>query len=149
MNSEKAPPNTVPSGGPQDEVRLAAVQEELQVGVKTTETGAVRVRKVVHEEMAPLSMRLREQHVEVTRLPVNRPVEERAEPRREGDTLIIPVYEYVPVITMQLTLKEEVHVKTTEAEGDVLHQVLTHAEELVVERRDGPDGEWKPDPPSH
>ncbi|SAL02237.1 hypothetical protein AWB80_08308 [Caballeronia pedi] len=93
MNSEKAPPNAVPTGVPEDDVRLSAVREELEVGVRTTETGSVRVRKVVHEEMEPLSMRLREQHVEVTRITVNRPVEERTEPRREGDTLIIPVYE--------------------------------------------------------
>ncbi|KXU94754.1 hypothetical protein CR51_26255 [Caballeronia megalochromosomata] len=149
MNSEKAPPNAVPSAGPADEVRLSAVQEELEVGVRTTETGSVRVRKVIREELEPLSMRLRQQHVEVTRIPVNRPVEARAEPRQQGDTLIIPVYEYVPVVTMQLTLKEEVHLKTTETERSVVHQVLTHAEELVVERREGPAGEWKPDPPSH
>jgi stress response protein YsnF len=141
-------PNAAPSGGPQDEVRLSAVQEELTVGVRTTETGSVRVRKVVHEATEPLSIRLREQHVEITHIPVNRPVEERAAPRREGNTLIIPVYEYVPVVTMQLTLKEEVHIETTETERDVVHQVLTHGEELVVERREGPDGEWKPDTPS-
>jgi stress response protein YsnF len=148
MNPEKPATNALASDGPQDEVRLSAVQEELEVGVRTTETGSVRVRKVVHEEMEPLSIRLREQHVDVTHIPVNRPVEERAEPRREGDTLIIPVYEYVPVVTMQLTLKEEVHIKTTETERDVVHQVLKHAEELVVERRESPDGKWKPDPPS-
>ena len=148
MSSEKAAPNAAGSGAPQDEVRLSAVQEELEVGVRTTETGSVRVRKVVHEEMTPLSLRLHEQHVEVTHIPVNRPAEERAEPRRDGDTLIIPIYEYVPVVTMQLTLKEEVHIKTTETERDVVHHVLTHAEELVVERREGPDGKWMPDPPS-
>ena len=77
---------------------------------------------------------------------MNRPVEERDEPRREGDTLIIPVYEYVPVVRMQLTLKEEVHVKTTEIQEDVIHRVLTNSEELVVERREGPDGPWKKEP---
>lgn len=49
---------------------------------------------------------------------------------------------------MQLSLKEEVHVRTTETERDETHRVLTHAEELVVEQREGPAGEWKPDPPS-
>ncbi|KXV05040.1 hypothetical protein CR51_13040 [Caballeronia megalochromosomata] len=145
MSSEKTPSKVAPSCSPQDEVRLSAVQEELEVGVRTTDTGSVRVRKVVHEAMEPVAIRLREQHVEVTHIPINRPVEDRAEPRREGDTLIIPVYEYVPVVTMQLTLKEEVHIKTTETERDVEHQVLTHAEELVVERREGTGGEWRRD----
>jgi stress response protein YsnF len=129
-----------------DEVRISAVQEELAVGVTTTQTGAVRVRKVVHEEMHPVSMRLSAEEVEVRRVAVNRPVEERAEPRRDGDTLIIPVYEYVPVVRMQLTLKEEVYLTTRETQRDVVHQVLLNSEELVVERREGTRGEWKPDP---
>jgi stress response protein YsnF len=132
--------------GSTEEVRLSAVREELAVGVRKVETGAVRVRKLVHEEVQPVSIRLHTERVGVKRVPINRPVEERSEPRREGDTLIIPVYEYVPVIQMQLTLKEEVHVTTTQAQEDVIHQVLMNSEEIVVERREGPDGEWRRDP---
>lgn len=52
-------PNTSP-GSPEvaenglDEIRVVAIQEELQVGVKTTETGAVRIHKVVHEQARSL-----------------------------------------------------------------------------------------------
>jgi stress response protein YsnF len=146
-NESTAADGTSPSGST-DEVRLSAVREELAVGVRKVETGAVRVRKLVHEEMQPVSIRLHSERVEVTRVPVNRAVEVRSEPRHEGDTLIIPVYEYVPVIQMQLTLKEEVHITTTQAQEDVIHQVLMNSEEIVVERREGPDGEWKRDPGS-
>jgi len=142
MNPDETRNSAIPPVESSDEVRLSAVQEELAVGVKTTETGSVRVRKVVHEEMQPVAMRLRTEQVEVRRVAVNRPVEERVEPRREGDTLIIPVYEYVPVVRMQLTLKEEVHVRTAETQQDVVHQVLLNSEELVVERREGTAGEW-------
>ncbi|WP_250469525.1 MULTISPECIES: YsnF/AvaK domain-containing protein [unclassified Caballeronia] len=146
MNS-KLPPNAPPPPADvSDEVRLAAVQEELAVDVRKTETGAVRVRKVVHEEMQPVAMRLRSEQVEVSRVAVNRAVDERSEPRQEGNTLIIPVYEYVPVVRMQLTLKEEVHIKTTESQRDMVHQVLVNTEELIVERREGADGEWRRDP---
>ena len=135
----------VPTPDSSSEVRVAAVQENIAVGVETVETGAVRVRKVVHEEEHPVSLQLRSQKVEVQRIQINRPVEEKEEPRREGDTLVIPVYEYVPVVRMQLTLKEEVRVKTTEAQADVTSRVLTSSEELVVERRDDPNGPWKKD----
>ncbi|MDR5733510.1 DUF2382 domain-containing protein [Caballeronia sp. LZ025] len=145
MNPDETPRHVTPSTDSSDEVRLSAVQEELAVGVRTTETGSVRVRKVVHEEMQPVSMRLATEQVEVTRVPVNRAVDERAEPRREGDTLIVPVYEYVPVVRMQLSLKEEVHIRTVHAQQDVVQQVLLNSEELIVERREGTDGEWKPD----
>lgn len=141
--SSSAP--AVTANAPLDEIRVAAVQEELQVGVKTTETGAVRIHKVVHEHMHPVPVSLRSQTVEVKRFAVNRPIDQKFEPRQEGSTLIIPVFEYVPVITMQLTLKEEVHVTTTESTQEVFQNVLLNTEELVVERRDGAHGEWQPE----
>jgi stress response protein YsnF len=93
--------------------------------------------------MHPIPVSLHSQTVEVKRFAVNRPVDQKFEPRQEGSTLIIPVFEYVPVITMQLTLKEEVHVTTTESTQEVFQNVLLNTEELVVERRDGAHGEWR------
>ncbi len=126
------------------------MQEELHVGVKATETGAVRIHKVVHEEMHPIPVSLRSQAVDVRHFAINQPVEQKFGPRQEGNTLIIPVFEYVPIITMQLTLKEEVHVTTTETTQEVFQNVLLNTEELVVERRNGAQGEWRKegdDPP--
>jgi uncharacterized protein (TIGR02271 family) len=128
------------------EVRISAVEERLEVGVDTIETGSVRVRKVIHEEAHPLSVTLRHEHVEVRRVPINEPVDERSAPRQEGDTLIIPVFEYVPVVKMQLTLKEEVHITRSESRQEVVREVTTRSEQLVVERREGTDGQWKPEP---
>jgi stress response protein YsnF len=143
VQSAKSTSATPLSGGVHaDELQIAAVQEELEVGVKTTETGAVRIHKIVHEELQPIPVSLRSQTVEVKRFAINRPVEEKFEPRQDGDTLIIPVFEYVPIVTMQLTLKEEVHVTTTESQQEVFQNVLLNNEELVVERRYGTDGEW-------
>ncbi|NKJ49354.1 hypothetical protein CIC12_22005 [Burkholderia sp. SG-MS1] len=126
------------------EVRISAVEERLEVGVDTIETGSVRVRKVIHEETHPLSVTLRREHVEVRRVPINEPVDERTAPRQEGDTLIIPVFEYVPVVKMQLTLKEEVHITRSESRQEVVREVTSKSEQLVVERREGTDGLWKP-----
>jgi hypothetical protein len=67
-----------------DDIQIAAVQEEIELAVKTTETGAVRIRKVVHKEMQPIPVSLRSQTVEVKRFAVNRPVEERFGPRQEA-----------------------------------------------------------------
>ncbi|MCC8392813.1 YsnF/AvaK domain-containing protein [Paraburkholderia sp. MMS20-SJTR3] len=135
-----------PPGQPNrsDETRVAAVQEQLEVGIDEVETGAVRVRKVVHQETQPLSIELHQQRVEVRRVSVNRAVDQRDPPRQEGATLVVPVYEYVPVVKMQLMLKEEVHVTTTESVQQVDHEVTLSSEEVVVERREGADGEWRP-----
>lgn len=141
-NTDASSP-TISLDGRDDEIHIAAVQEELQVGVKATQTGAVRIRKVVHEEMHPIPVRLRSQTVEIKHFAINKPVEQKFGPRQEGNTLIIPVFEYVPIVTMQLTLKEEVHVTTTESTQEVFQNVLLNTEELVVERRDGAQGEWR------
>jgi uncharacterized protein (TIGR02271 family) len=132
---------------PDQEVRVAAVREVLAVGVQPVETGAVRVRTVVHEDLHPVSVSLRSEKVTVERVPVARAVDDRAAPRQEGNTLVIPVYEYVPVVTMQLMLKEEVRVTTTDTVEETSRNVLLRAEELVVERREGADGEWQQEDP--
>jgi stress response protein YsnF len=142
-DSQRPPAQLAKGDDGQEELRIAAVQEEVHVGVKTTETGAVRIRKVVHEETHPVPVTVRSQTVDVRRFAINRPVESKYEARQEGDTLIIPVFEYVPVITMQLTLKEEVHVTTTVSQQEVFQNILLNTEELVVERRLGADGEWR------
>ena len=127
---------------PPDDVTFSAVEERLSVGVKQAETGAVRVQKVNNEEMTEIPVTMRTQSVEVERIPVNRPVEAEYEPRREGDTLVVPVFEYVPVTEMRLMLKEEVRIRTQRKEIDVLHRVLVQKQALVVERRDNATGEW-------
>jgi hypothetical protein len=76
-----------------EEVRVAAVQEEAEVGVKPVETGMIRVKKIAHEEFEPLALTLHSQNVEVKRVTVGRPVNEKFGERREGGTLTIPVFE--------------------------------------------------------
>jgi stress response protein YsnF len=142
MNPDAEPRSAIPQADSSVEVRLSAVQEELSVGVEPIETGSVRVRKVVHEEMQAVPVQVRTSQVEVRRVAVNRPVEERVGPRQDGDTLIIPIFELVPVIQTQLMLKEEVHVRIAETEEDVVRHVALKCEELVVERREGVDGAW-------
>jgi stress response protein YsnF len=128
------------------QTRLSAVQEEVRVDAIEVETGAVRVRKLIREDIVPVPVRLRSKDVEVLRVSINRPVDVREEPRQEGDTLIVPVYEFVSIVTMQLTLKEEVHIKTRLSEEQRVEHVTVASEEIVVERREGVRGDWVPDP---
>ncbi|MBV8497360.1 MAG: YsnF/AvaK domain-containing protein [Gammaproteobacteria bacterium] len=128
---------------PTDQPRLPAVQEELEIAIRKVDAGGVRVRKVIHQKEQPVEVTLREQHVEVRRVSINRAVDEREPPHQEGDTLIIPVFEYVPIVRMQLMLKEEVHVTTIESVQQVVHDVTLSTEELVIERREGEDGDWQ------
>lgn len=125
-----------------DDVTISAVQECLSVGVERTETGAVRVHKVNYDEIQEIPLTLRTESVEVQRVQMNQPVPEKYGPRQEGDTLIVPVFEYVPVTELRLMLKEEVRITKSATEVDTLHRASVQRQALIVERRDSATGDW-------
>jgi stress response protein YsnF len=123
-------------------VSIGAVQERLSVGIERTETGAVRVRKVNYDEMQEIPVALRTESVEVQRVQINRPVAEEYGPRQEGATLIVPVFEYVPVTESKLMLKEEVRITKSTSKVNAVHRASVQKQALIVERRDGELGDW-------
>jgi hypothetical protein len=54
--------------------------------------------------------KLTSEQISIERVPVNRLVEEPAENRQEGDTLIIPVVEEVLVLQKRILLREELRI---------------------------------------
>ena len=126
----------------EDEARIAAVQEQIEVGVEAVQTGALRVRRVRRQQDVDVPVTLRREQAIVRRVAVNRQVEAEFGPRQEGDTLIIPVFEYVPVTEMRLMLKEEIHIQKHTEEEQNVQTVQVRSDDLIVERREGADGEW-------
>ena len=140
-----ADPQSVSGGLQGDEQRvLPVIEEQLDVRKVTVETGAVRVRKIVHEESRTIDMPLTHEEVSITRVPVNRIVEDKFHSRQEGDTLVIPVFK--EVITRHLVLLEEVRITTRRHVEQGAQEVSVKREEAVVERYDAESGTWKPDP---
>lgn len=129
-------------GNDSDSARIVAVEEQVAVGVEKSEVGALRVRRISREEEVDVPLTLRHERADVQRIPVNRQVEAEFGPRQEGDTLIIPVFEYVPVTEMRLMLKEEIHVRKHAVEEKTVQTVQIRKDEVIVERREGPAGEW-------
>lgn len=84
--------------------------ETLHVDTRPVVTGRVRVETKTElvEEWARAE--LESSAVEVTVVPVNRPVDAVPDVRTVGDVTIIPVVEEVLVVTKRLVLKEELHV---------------------------------------
>ena len=122
---------------------LPIIEERLDIRKVATETGAVRVRKIVHEETRTVDMALMREEVNITRVPVNREVEAKFPSRQEGDTLVIPIFK--EVITRHLMLVEEVRVTTRRIPESSTEEVTLKREEAVVERYDEVSGTWKPD----
>lgn len=123
---------------------LPVLQEQLDIRKVAVETGAVRVRKIVHEESRTVDMSLMKEEVSITRVPVNRVVDEKFPSRQEGETLVIPIFK--EVVTTHLVLVEEVRVTTHRTPETSTQQVSLKREEAVVERYDAETGSWKPEP---
>jgi len=127
------------------ETRVVPVlEEQLDIRKVAVETGAVRVRKIVHEESRTVDMSLMQEDVSIARVPVNKVVEDKFHSRQEGDTLVIPIFK--EVVVKQLVLVEEVRITTRRNPETSTQQVTLKREEAVVERYDEASGSWKPEP---
>lgn len=118
---------------------LPVIDEQLQVGKREVDTGrGVRVHRHTVERNEVLDEPLRQDVVEVTRVPVGKWVDSTAPPmtRQEGDTLVIPVLEEVLVVERRLCLKEEVRITRQQREVHTPQSVVLKSYEVQVERFD-------------
>lgn len=132
--------------GPGEGGVLPVIQEELEIGRRRVQTGAVRVRKVVHEEDVDIPGQLLTERVTTERVPVGRVVQLRPLVREEGDTVVIPVVQERLVVRTELVLVEEVRITTHREVRDAAQVVGVRREEAVVERLDPVSGRWEPEP---
>jgi stress response protein YsnF len=97
-------------------------------------TGHVRVRTVTDtvEELAHASVQ--REDIEVTRVPINRVVETAPAIRTDGDVTIVPVLEEVLVVTKQLVLKEELHIRRHIETETVEVPVILRKQRAIIER---------------
>lgn len=115
------------------EVVLPVMAERLQVSKRLQDTGGVRVTTQVRERAEEIEVPLRREEIDVQRLPVGRYIDEPAQTRFEGDTLIVPVMEEVLVVEKRLLLKEELYVRRSAIVAPHRERHVLRAEELTVE----------------
>jgi stress response protein YsnF len=122
-----------------DPLRVPVVQERLEVGTRTVDTGrGVRIHKCVAENPVTIDERLLRDEVEVSHVPVDRIVapEEAPAVRYEGETLVVPVLEEVLVVERRLRIKEELHITVSRREERHVETVMLKSEQVRVERFD-------------
>jgi stress response protein YsnF len=115
---------------------LPLVEETATVHKRAVVTGKVRTVTDTVEELARANL---QSAVEVTRVPVDQVVDTAPEIRTEGDVTIVPVLEEVLVVTKQLVLKEELHIRRRVGAETVEVPVTLRKQRAVVER-EAPDG---------
>ena len=120
---------------------IPLAREELEVGKRKVETGRVRIHKVVREHEELIDTPLMHEEIDVQRVPVNRELDAPAQPRQEGDVLIVPVVEERLVVQKRLVLVEELHVRRRAVERPHQQRVVLRSEEAMVERGSDPEVE--------
>lgn len=117
-----------------DATVIPVIEEEAHIATQATERGRVRITKRVHTQEETVDTPLRQERVQVERVPVEKIVDSPVTMHYDGDTLVIPVMEEVLVVEKRLLLKEEVRV--TKYVGETQHQgtVSVRSEEVAVER---------------
>lgn len=118
---------------------IPRIEEKLEVSKRARLTGRVRLRKTVRRRSQTLDIPLRRDEAVVRRVPVNRVVSAPVAVRQEGAVTIVPVLEEVPVVTMQLVLREELHIEVRSARVAAQREVELRSEHIEVTRSDPPD----------
>lgn len=117
---------------PDDVVPL--MEEAVSVAKREVTTGTVRVttRTSTCEEIAEAT--LKQDAVEVIRVPVDLPVDTIPPVRTEGETTIFPVVEERLVVSKQLVLVEELHIRRRIEQEVVRTPVQLRRQNAVIER---------------
>ena len=96
--------------GKNDPVTIPVIEEKARVDKKMVEKGKVRVIKKVETEDEKVKIDVKNEEVNVERVPVNEYADTPPEVRYEGDTTIIPVIKEVAVVTKKILVVEEIRV---------------------------------------
>jgi uncharacterized protein (TIGR02271 family) len=150
-----APAAAAPGSDNASEQVIPIVKESLRVGKREVDQGRVRVRSFVAEEPVHEEVRLREEHVEIERRPVNQPAATGA----TGDLLrerTVELQETAEeaVVAKEAVVTEELHVrKRGDERVQQVDDTVRHTEVQVDDSRSadrgGPDVTRKKNPPEN
>jgi len=129
-----AEPGMNPDRVPNGETVIPVLQEALHVDKRVIETGRIRLQKSVETRNANLEETLLAREYDIERVPIDRVVDAPSDPRYEGDTLVLPVYEEVLVVEKRLVLREELRVTRRLRERRETQAIPVRREHIDVQR---------------
>lgn len=113
---------------------IPIVEETAFVTSRKVVTGRVRIATRTESVDQILPAHLSSMDVEVVRVPMDRKIETTPEIRTEGDLTIIPVVEERLVVTRELYLREEVHVRRIGRTETVEIPTTTRRQTVQIDR---------------
>ncbi|MEJ7862081.1 MAG: YsnF/AvaK domain-containing protein [Pyrinomonadaceae bacterium] len=115
------------------DVVIPVIEEELQVGKRTVETGGVRVETGIKEQQVEKSVNLREEKINIERNPVDRAVTASDLDKMKDGEIRIPVVEEVPVVAKEARVVEEIVISKDVSERDETIQDTVRRTDVEVE----------------
>jgi uncharacterized protein (TIGR02271 family) len=125
---------TAPAVGGDAKKVIPSIEEELQVGKRAVQRGAVRVYSRVIDRPVEEQVRLREEHVRVERQPVDRPVSAADTARLRDQTIEVTETAEEPVVSKRARVVEEVSIGKDATERTETVRDNVRRTEVKVER---------------
>ena len=113
---------------------IPIIEENIVVGKRVVETGGVRLRSRIIERPVEEHLRLRQEHVHVTRTPVNRPVTDADLANLEGRTIEAIEHAEVPVVAKEARIVEEVRLTKDVEEREEIVRDTVRSTDVDVEQ---------------
>ena len=112
------------------------IEEKLEVGKRMEERGGVRVRSRIVSRDVEEHVRLREEHVNVHRQPVDRPATERDFANAKDQTIELTERAEVPVVNKEARVVEEIHLSKEVTERDKIIKEKLRKNEVDIDKLD-------------
>jgi len=122
-----------PSANLQDVV-VPIYEERASITKRCVVTGRVKVARVTHQSEQLMTETLAQQQVKVDRIPIGKLIKAVPKIRKEGDAIIIPIVEEIPVVEHRLVLIEEVWVRRVRKKENHRERVMLRCQEAVITR---------------
>ena len=113
---------------------IPVVEETATVSTRQVVSGRVRIATQTEEINHLLPTDLASVEVDVVRVPIDRRIETIPDVVTEGEVTIIPVVEERLVVTRELYLREEIHVRRIEHKETVDVPATTRRQTVQIER---------------
>ncbi|MBV4414189.1 YsnF/AvaK domain-containing protein [Enterobacteriaceae bacterium YMB-R22] len=117
-----------------DEI-LRLAKEELEIGKRLVKEGTTRIRRYVTEENVSRTINLREQHAEILRQAVNKPVTDKDVDWSDKEIVIDEMAEK-PVVSKSVHITEEVAVKKANTDREEKVTDTVRQQHVDIERND-------------
>lgn len=129
-------PDRAATGVRAGETTIPIVEEQARVIKHAAATERVTVHTAPDEEQVVLRDEVRREHVDVTRVPIDREVAQAPAVRTEGDVTIVPVLEERLVVEKRLFLVEELHLRRSVRVEPVEIPATVRRTRVEIERED-------------